>query len=258
MSRKLRALGLTVLALCGLTALMATSAQANWLENGAEVTVNKEVKAKAHTEGKLLISSLNFEIRCPTLDAEEIKLTAKSTHATGKVKFLGCEGFQISPSELQKNCTPHSPGQAAGTIVAGGQALIVKYATEKGKPSTLREYILLENIDLGEKEIKLPFTTVELPELCALAETSEVKGSLLAECGELNGSSVFVGENCSVAQKVHLLQAAPIVTFYKEDPKTKEDTLDVLDELLFGENKAKVDGIASTELASGNPWAGDA
>lgn len=45
---RFKVLGLTVLALCDLMALMATSAHANWLENGAEVTLTKTSLPKPH------------------------------------------------------------------------------------------------------------------------------------------------------------------------------------------------------------------
>jgi hypothetical protein len=244
MSRKLRALGLTVLALCGLTALMATSAQANWLENGVETTVNKVVKAKAHLAGKLVISSLNFEIRCPTLEAEGLEIVHNSKEATGKVKFTGCKGFQISTGTVQGNCTPETTGGVKEVVTAAGKALDVKLATVSG--GTLKEYILFE-------ENGAAFSTIKLPALCALAETSNVTGSLVAECGELV-SEKFVAENCSVAQKVHLLQAATPTVFFKGTGDTEK----VEDKLKFGANAATLAGIAAVELASGNSWSGDA
>ena len=93
MSRKLRALGLTVLALCGLTALMATSAQANWLENGVEVTVNKNVLAKAHTTGTLSVPTLNIEFRCTTLTQSGLKIVANKCDGRRKSGILWLHGF---------------------------------------------------------------------------------------------------------------------------------------------------------------------
>lgn len=246
MSRKLRALGLTVLALCGLTALMATSAQANWLEGaGVEVMANKNVLAKAHTTGKLIVEKLNFEIRCPTLEPEGLKIVGKSTTAEGKVKFSGCKGFEKSTGTEQKNCEPLT-GTEKGVIKAGGLALVVKLA--KVKAGTLQTYILFEPVT-GKA-----FTTVELPEACALTQTSEVKGSLVAECGLLNGSSVFVGEDCNITRVTHLLQPSAVLTLFNG---TKDET-PVEDILLFGKNTATLQGIASVELESKVTWAGDA
>ena len=237
---------LTVLALCGLTALMATSAQANWLESGAEVTVNKNVKAKAHTTGKLIVEKLNLEIRCPTLTGEGLKLVAKSTKAEGKVKFTGCKSFQKSTGTESKNCEPLA-GTEKGVIKAGGIILTVKYALIQGNAASLETFLLYE------PETGKAFATVEFSELCALASTTEVKGSFVADCGELV-SEKFVAEECSVAQVAHLLKPAGPTKFWKGASHTEV----VEDILLFGKNEAKVEGIASDELESGNTWAGDA
>ena len=234
---------LTVLALCGLTALMATSAQANWLESGAEVTVNKNVKAKAHTTGKLIVEKLNFEIRCPTLTAVGFKLIAKSKEAEGKVKFTGCKGFEKSTGKEQKNCEPFT-GTEKGVISVGVKALEVRLALIQGNAASLDEGWLYT--------ILLPFA-IEVPELCALTGTSEVKGSLFALCGELV-SEKFVAENCSVSQKVHLLQPSGLTKLWKG---LFHDEL-VEDEILDGKNAATLQGIASVELESGNSWSGDA
>ncbi len=238
--RRINVLALALLALCSLTALMATSAQANWLESGAEVMSNKNVLLKAHTTTKLVVSSLNFEIRCTTLKAEGAKIVAKSTVGEGKVAFSGCTAFQISTGTEQKNCKPSEP------IKAGGKSLIVILATKFGDASSLRVFLLLE------PEAGKPFTTIVLPELCALAETSEVTGSLVAECGSLSGG-VFVGENCNVARVEHLQRQAPAGLW-----RGATHTEQAEHELCFGENKAKLEGILADELESKNSWAGDA
>ncbi len=185
MSRKLRALGLTVLALCGLTALMAASAQANWLEEGKEIH------------------------------------------------------FQISTGTEQKNCKPKEP------ILAGGRALIKLYALTKGG--------VLLNVILFEQEGTKPFTTVTLPELCSLAETSDVTGSLVAECGILDAGA-FVQEDCNKERVLHLLQAPAQTGWFESD--LKGGHVEVQDKLKFGENAATLDGIADVELESKKTWAG--
>jgi hypothetical protein len=242
---RFKVLGLCMLALCGLTTLTATRAQANWLENGVEVTVNKSVKAQAHTTGKLVISSLNFEIRCPTLVAENLKIVGSSTKAEGKVKFTGCKGFDQSTGTEQKNCTPETAGGVKETVLAGGLTLIKLLALTKG--GTLLNVILFE-----QKEAE-PFTTIKLPALCALGETSSVTGSLVAECGLLSGSpAVFVQEDCKEPGVKHLLQAPPQTEWFQG----KEDAEVIKDELKFAGKKAILQGIAAAELESGNSWAG--
>jgi hypothetical protein len=228
---------------------VAATAPTGWLESSVKINENKNVLTKAHTEGRLSIASLNFEIRCPSLDAEGLKLIAGSKEATGGLKFLGCKGFQISTGTEQEKCTPETTSGVKEQIIADGKALDVKLATEKGKAASLKELILF-----GPAAGKTWFATVKLSELCALAETSNITGSLVAECGRLEPANTFVGEECSVAQKVHLLQAATPTTFWKGPAHMEE----VKDELKFGLNKAMLNGIQTVELESGNPWAGDA
>ncbi len=238
MSRRLRTLGLTVLALCGLTAVMAVSAQANWLENGVEVAANKNVVIKAHTTSKLVVKALNLELRCTTLKSEGLKIIGKSATGEGKVAFSGCSAFQISDGKEQKNCKPSEP------IVAGGRALIVRLATIMGNAASLRNFILLE------PEAGKPFTTITLPELCALAETSDVTGSLVTECGALSGG-VFVGEDCNVSRVEHLIRQTSAGLW-----KGATHTEKAEHELCFGENKAILDGFGAVELESKITWAG--
>jgi hypothetical protein len=238
MSRKLRALGLTVLALCGLTALMATSAQANWLENGVEVKENKNVVAAAHTPGTLVVASLNLEIKCTTLASEGLKIVASSATAEGKVAFSGCTAF--SKGVEASKCTPENQ-----PIKAGGLALVKLLALKEGGT--------LLNVVLFEQKGTEPFTTVKLPATCSLAETSNVTGSLVAECGILEPVNTFVQEDCSTSRATHLLQA-PTQTIWFQG---KEDKEKVEDKLKFGANAATLLGIASATLASGNPWAGE-
>ncbi len=238
MNRRLKAFGLCLLALCGLTALMATSAQANWLVGGAELTTeNKNVLAKAHTTGKLIVSSLNFEIRCTTVEGKGLKIVKSSTKGEGKAAFSGCTAFQISDGKEQKNCKPKEP------ILAGGIVLLKPYALAKGAP--LFSIVLFEPETEGGK-----FTTVELPELCALAETSDVTGTVAAACGQLKESK-FASEDCNVASVSHLL--LPVVTLWLG----KNDEVQVKEKMKFGENEATLEGIAAVELESKESWAGD-
>ena len=241
---RFKILGLSMLALCSLAALTATSTRANWLENGVEITANKNVQAKAHTTSQLIVEKLNFEIRCPVLAGVGLKIVAKSTKGEGKFKFTGCKSFEKSTGTEQKSCEPENKG-VKGEIIAAGLTSIVRLTMIKG--GALLIWLLIQP-GTGE-----PFTTIELPEACALTQTSEVKGSLVVECGELV-SEEFVGEECSVAQKVHLLRP-PGRSVYFNGPK---DETPVTDEIVFGKNPAKLQGIISDELQSGNAWSGDA
>ena len=88
-----------------------------------------------------------------------------------------------------------------------------------------------------------PFATIEFGEFCALFETGNVTGSLVAECGELNGSGVFVGGNCATHRVTQLLK-----------PVSKELATALGDTLKFGLSEAFVEGIAAVKF--GAPCAG--
>lgn len=238
---RIRVFALGLLALCGLTALMAASASANWLEDGKEIHVNLKVVGQAHTTAELEVPSLKLEFRCTTVTPDDVLLLPLSTTALGKVNFSGCSAW--SPEGLkgteQKNCKPTEP------IKAGGVALIKLLAKTKG--GALKNYILFEP-EPGEA-----FTTIVLPALCALAETSKVTGSTVAECGTLDAEKKFVSEDCNVERVQHLIQAGPTVWFESDGAGGHKE---VIDDLKFGTNLAFVLGIASVELESGKPWCG--
>jgi hypothetical protein len=224
----LRALGLSLLAIAGLMAFMAAGAQANWLVNGVELTANESVAAKAHTEGKLAVPAKKIEFRCKEVAGEGLKLVAKSGTAEGKVKFTKCLAFSPIGAEgkEQKNCNPKEP------ITAGGKALLILHNAQ--------------NYVLFEPETGKPFTTVEVGELCALTQTSNVTGSLVAECGKLV-SEKFSHLDCNTSESSHLIQPAPATLFES-------------DKLSFGASPATLEGIAAVELNgeanAGKPWAG--
>jgi hypothetical protein len=226
----LKALGLSVIAALSLMAFMAAGAQANWLVEGVELKANETVSVAAHTEGKLAVPAKNIEFRCTTIGAEGLKLVASSEKAEGKVKFTGCTAFQISTGTAQANCKPKEP------ITAGGFALIILHTNG-------------QNYILFSPETGKPFTTVELPELCALAETSPVTGSLVAECGklaEVEKKLVFSHLDCNTSEVTHLIQPASASLFEA-------------DKLKFGANPATLAGIAAVKLSGANvnkAWAG--
>jgi hypothetical protein len=238
---RFKLLGLCMLALCGLTAFMAASAQGNWLENGVAITVKKPLKLKAHTPVNYLIPALNFEIKCTTLEAKEMQLlvgTSTTATAEGKVALSGCAGF--SKGVEQKNCKPENQ-----PIVLGGLWLVKLLALTKG--GTLLNVILVEQNGAS------PLATIKFSELCPLAETTNVTGSVVLECGLLEPVNTFKQEDCSSSRTVHLLQAPQQTVWFFG----KEDSEEVKDELKFGANKTTLDGIIAAELVSGNPWGGE-
>ena len=232
MSRKihgLKAFCLSMLAVCGLMAFVAAGAQAEWLVNGVKLTKNETVSVSAHTTGKLIVAAKNLEIQCPTVESGGLELKGESAEAKGSVKFSGCKTFSpVGSGTENKNCNPIEQ-----PIVAGGVANVILH--------NAKNYVLFAPAAGSTK-----FTTIKFSELCALTETSDVTGTLVAECGELNGSSVFVGEDCNVTRINHLIQPAPAALFEA-------------DKLKFGANAATLQGIAKVSLSganAGKTWAG--
>jgi len=234
----LRAFGLTIVAALGLMAFMAAGAQANWLylEGGVahELTSNELVEVTKHSaDGTLLIEGVNASILCQKIQGNDLLLipgNATTATATGKVAFSECVTLEKSTGKEVKNCNPLNQ-----PIEAAGKAKVILHTNG-------------QNYVLFEPEAGKPFTTIKFGELCALIETSNVTGSLVAECGELNASSVFVQEDCKIHQVKHLLRQAPEALFPS-------------DILKFGAHKATIDGIVAAELAGvghkGQSWSGE-
>ena len=237
----LRAFGLAIVAVLGLMALMAAGAQANWLillkENDPTSidtpTSNVLVKVVKHTADMTdLITGVNLSILCKKIEGDDVLLipgTATTATASGTLLFSECEGIEKSTGKTAANCKPAEPIQAAGKM------LTVLHTNG-------RNYLLFE------PESGKPFTTIKFSELCALTETSNITGELVFECGLLNGSGVFVGEDCKNHQKVHLMQQAPEALFPGQ--------------LKYGTHVSTVDGIVADELVgapfTGLSWSGEA
>jgi hypothetical protein len=231
-------------------AFMATGASAAFLyTEGTTVktlTVASEPVIEAHTDGTLRIPAKNLKILCQKVESDpgaKVILLPNSTVAHGHLLFKECESFDIKTNTLQKNCTPKSPGQELGKILAGGLAELILHPANN--TMVLFKPLVVEGVTQ-------PFTTIVLPELCALAETSNVTGSLVAECGQLKSETekVFVGGNCATHRVTQLLQSVSEAL-----AKTLGDTLK------FGASEAFVDGIAAVKFAApcaGCAWGGDA
>jgi hypothetical protein len=178
------------------------------------------------TDFSLLITGVNLTILCQKIEGKDVLLepgTATTAPASGKVAFSECKGIEKSSGKVQANCEPQNQ-----PIEAAGKALIILHTNG-------------QNYILFEPESGKPFTTIKFSELCALTETSNVTGELIAECGLLNGSGVFVREDCKEHQQVHLLQQASETLFPGQ--------------LKYGTHVATIDGIATAET-SGAPFAG--
>ncbi|HEY0392135.1 MAG TPA: hypothetical protein VGC63_10520 [Solirubrobacterales bacterium] len=218
-SRGLQVLSLALVAVAGLMAFMATGASANWFENGAEVKANKLVEVKTHVEGNLEVKEeTQLEILCAVQEGEDLLLVASSNEATGKIKFKTCKTWQ-GGKELP-NCKPAEPIVASGKV----HALL----------DSAKTFALLEPAVVGGN-----FAQIKFSPPCALPETNNVKGSLVAECL----TSALVAADCATEEAVHLLRA-------------NQTSLFEGDKLTYGTKAALLLGIAKTNLASGLSWSG--
>jgi hypothetical protein len=236
-SRGARVFALSFLAIAGLMAFMAVGAQASekaWLLLGVDIPANQKVLAEAHTEGNLKVKEeTNLEILCKTIETEDLLLIKSTTEAKGKVKFTNCKTWQ-NGADITTNCKPVEP------ITAGGIALLILHPVEK--PLV---YVLFEPETVGGN-----FSQIKFKSPCALPETNNVKGSLVAECATLVEDKekepvvkLIVGETCLTERVLHLLQPASAELF-------KEDGL------IYAKKTAVLSGTVSVVLENGEPWCG--
>lgn len=234
MNRKgLRALGVSVVAAMGLMALMATGAQANWQVLDPEGTIvepDVTLGAEAHTTSiTMVVPAKELEFLCKKLEPDPsapLLLLEKSTVGHGHIIFKEC--ITLSKGVEQTKCKPVEP------ILAGGLVELVLSSSV--------------NLLLFKPLTGKPFTTINIPETCALTSTSDVTGTLHAECGKLEPANTFVAVNCSTHEVNHLIRATA-------------NQAATGDGLFFGKNEAKLSGIAKTfingpELYVGKKWGG--
>jgi hypothetical protein len=233
----LRALGLAFVAVLGLMAFKSTGVQANWLilHPGTGKLEEPEVtlKGKAHTEINFLVKKeTNLEILCSTLAfnaANPVVLLKASPIAHGKIDLSTCKTWQ-NGIDITTKCKPKEP------IVMGGLAKPVLHNTIN--------YILFEQSKNAKGELE-PFTTLEFNgETCGLPEKNKISGELLAECGHLNASKVFVSLDCKNHQLTQLLREVP------EPAEPEAQKLLFEHKFLYGTKGILIDGITSVEIAS--------
>ncbi len=203
-------------------------ADANWLLEGVETKETIAAQVSAHSTGVMIVKNLGIEIKCTTMESSlVILLTAKSNEGSGQMAFSGCKTYSpIGSGKEVSSCNPETP------ISIGGKVLIILHEA--------KNYLLVE------PSIGKPFGVIKFSEFCALVETSDIIGSLVLECGSLNKSAVFVGEDCKTSLVTHLVQPAPEALFSS-------------DKIKVGENSATLSGIASARLVLGNfgrSWSG--
>jgi hypothetical protein len=229
-SRGLKVLSLAFLAIAGLMAFMATGAQASeksWLVEGVDIAGSQKVLVGIHSLSALVVTALKLEIDCLTIESNDLLIlpgTAVEVH--GELLFSNCHVSQNgAPSAA---CTKHLNGAKVEgllePIVAKGKGRIVLTG---GK----NELLLEPSVAGGN------FAQIKFDPSCALPETNNVKGKLLAECLK---ASNLEAVDCKQEEKVHLLKQGS----------------EAEDSLTFGTNLAKLTGIAKAQLESERTWCG--
>jgi hypothetical protein len=234
-SRGLKVLSLALLAVAGLMAFLAAGAQASeksWLVLGADIGANQEVEVSTHKEIILDVAEENeLEILCLNVAGDDVLLVAGTTTVTGTLLFTNCKIFQKKEEKAACNKKVNGLGKVEGLlepIVASGKGKLILHP-EKGK-----NYVLFEPTVAGGN-----FAQIKFDPPCALPETNNVKGSLVAECL----TSALVAADCATQEIIHLLQA-------------NQTSLFEGDKLFYGTKAAILLGVAKTELSSKEPWCG--
>lgn len=213
-----RMLGAGLLAVLCLVAFGASSAQAEgeWRINGAKLTGEESLTGLVAdtVEHLFLVPGLNFVIHCNSELWEGVVLLA-SGESHGTHRYDGCRSTVLSTGKEQANCKPSSiEFKFKSLLFLHNKKTYVLFAPLKGTS----------------------FGEIKLPELCALAETSEVKGSYVMECVEPASCETEV-----IVRQMVLASAALFPT----------------DKMTFGGNSLTMDGREITELNGINidkPW----
>lgn len=190
-----RVLGLLAMTIVGLMAAVTPGAQANWTVEGSELTANETVEISLFSPFVLSVAKINLEIKCTTGAGENFKLTGKSGTADGKIKFSGCTTYSpIGSGKENKNCKPKEP------IVFTLKSLLILHNGIN--------YILHEATTEGGK-----LATIEFSELCALAETADLTGSTVLECGHLNPPNTWLILDCASEESPKLSRTVSSALF---------------------------------------------
>jgi hypothetical protein len=226
MRKVFRASKLTVLAVVfGVMALGATSAHALpgsvWKINGAATTVALKAQLQATLENShgILLSKVGLtsvDILCTSIKFVDALLGLTGT-ATGKIHFEGCV-FKAN-GVVQGVCKPHSPGAVEGLIETNAlKALIVLHTPSGGTAEPVVELTPISGTS---------FLTIvngkEVGSECAILTKADITGRLFSKDCQKEGT---------VEKVTHLVE--------------EENTLSAL---LYGGNKATLDGSANVVLA---------
>jgi hypothetical protein len=224
-----KTLALSFLATVGLTVIVA-DAQATWLVEGKAPETIEVVTASPHTSIVLTVPAKKLEIQCAELSSSNIKPGATTE---GEVEYKNCVTITpIGSGKVLASCKPFEP------IKASFKAKVFAHSS--------KNYLLFEPKIAGK-----PFATIGFPESCALTETSDVKGSLVAECGHLT-EKAFEGYGCSLEEPAGLLQ--PNGVLFTEDKLTyglnSAATLSGIAKLIVKEIEFEEPGKELTENAT--------
>ncbi|HKT83781.1 MAG TPA: hypothetical protein VJQ84_08090 [Solirubrobacterales bacterium] len=209
----------SLMAIIALACIQASTARAGLTVGGKTLEANETLTSTAVTEYLVNVPKKNMIIHCKKI-----------------VKFWEWLFFGFIPyfhhvEELREcvtlgggkevvNCKPIEP------IVFKSVGLLILHNS--------KTYILFEP-ESGKK-----MGTIELGELCALAETSDVTGSFVVECLTSGGAS----GNCSEEMATHKMRSASAALFSA-------------DSLNFGSNQMTFEGTEAVTLSgvnAGNAW----
>ena len=224
--RRLRSLGLALMATMGLVAFMATSAQAvTWDINGAEINSNETIGGNPIGEALLLVPALNLIIHCKKVDVEAgSQILWLPNDADVKLLFLEC--VTLVKGVKSAGCTPEIllVGALVLPILHGGIVWLLAEPLKEKKSFNVIHYN---------------------EETCALPPLPEVTGSVVFECY----TGALVRLSCSHSRVTQLIRAVP--------SPVKEELFPT-DELRYGMNVALLDVEAEVFLngaRAGLPWA---
>jgi hypothetical protein len=188
--RYVKAVGLALIASLSLLALTASGAQAkelkgDWKWNGTllNLTVNVNGALYDASKSSILIPALNWAISCHELEVETgtiLKLEGGRSFGHVEVKFLGCLPLAHESLTFLSSCKifEKEEGVDEGEITAAALFHVVRTAANG------TAYVLIEPTGAGGLNERV-FADMYLTESCWIEGLIEIKGTLVAELGQL-------------------------------------------------------------------------
>lgn len=207
--------------------------QGGTLETLAEMEAESVEGSLENNIGRLLthILGLNIEIRCTTGEIINAKLRANGTISGGgtgaKVKFSGCNSFEIGGAELP-GCKPRSNGAAFGTVeTRAGTALLELHQLA----TSTDDVVLILPVNAA-----MEFVELEMEGECAFGEFVPIFGTFTVIDCEGQGRT---------HQQTHLIKEFEALTSLYPISDTPEHL------------NTHIDGSANIKLNSSRFWSGD-